>query len=275
MDILRSLVLDDRLGVNTSTKWSLLLPQVRRVLMTRTVLQHGCTPNDLAYMLCPETEASIFEAENWMPTCPPDAAEPAWFSRLAKQHEQLICICEEKQDALIQKLAVLNLPNCDKQLKVGDCALLKMQERPHSKIQAPWAGPYLVVSFPNNNSDSQLVCCQHLSTKKVSMLHLNMLKFCDMSLMSTIEEAIPYASKDSFEYEIAEVLEHRPAGPRKANGVTRPKSDYEFRCLWKDIELSEENPSWEPWSNSSLRTCEAYQLYTSSPAFTRLNGTGF
>ena len=275
MDILRSLVLDDRLGVNTSTKWSLLLPQVRRVLMTRTVLQHGCTPNDLAYMLCPETEASIFEAENWMPTCPPDAAEPAWFSKLAKQHEQLICICEEKQDALIQKLAVLNLPNCGKQLKVGDCALLKMQERPHSKVQAPWAGPYLVVSFPNNNSDSQLVCCQHLSTKKISMLHLNMLKFCDMSLMSTIEEAIPYASKDSFEYEIAEVLEHRPAGPRKANGVTRPKSDYEFKCLWKDIELSEENPSWEPWSNSSLRTCEAYQLYTSSPAFTRLNGTGF
>jgi hypothetical protein len=66
MDILRALVIDDRLGVNTHTKWSLLLPQVRRVLMTRTVLQHGCTPNDLAYMHCPETEASIFENELWM-----------------------------------------------------------------------------------------------------------------------------------------------------------------------------------------------------------------
>ena len=153
MDILRSLVLDDRLGVNTSTKWSLLLPQVRRVLMTRTVLQHGCTPNDLAYMHCPETEASIFEAENWMPARSSEPEEPAWFSKLAKQHEQLIQICEEKQDALIQKLANLNMPNCGRKLEIGDCALLKLIERPHSKIQAPWAGPYLVISFPNHNPD--------------------------------------------------------------------------------------------------------------------------
>ena len=275
MDILRSLVLDDRLGVNTSTKWSLLLPQVRRVLMTRTVLQHGCTPNELAYMHCPETEASIFEAEIWMPAQTSEQDEPAWFSKLAKQHEQLIQICEEKQDALIQKLANLNMPNCGRKLEIGDCALLKLVERPHSKIQAPWAGPYLVISFPNHNPDSQLVCCQHLSTKKVSTFHLNMLKFCDMSLMRTLEEAIPYASKDSFEYEISEVLEHRPTGPRKQNGSLRPKSDYEFKCLWKDIELSDENPSWEPWSNASLRSCEAYLLYTNDPAFIRSNGAGF
>ena len=102
-----------------------------------------------------------------------------------------------------------------------------------------------------------------------------MLKFCDMSLMRTLEEAIPYASKDSFEYEISEVLEHRPTGPRKQNGSLRPKSDYEFKCLWKDIELSDENPSWEPWSNASLRSCEAYLLYTSDPAFVRSNGAGF
>jgi hypothetical protein len=175
----------------------------------------------------------------------------------------------------MQKLAALNRPNAARKLEVGDCALLKIAERAHSKIQAPWAGPYLVVSFPNNDAESQLVCCQHLSSKKVSMLHLNMLKFCDMSLMKTIEDAIPYAAKDSFEYEIEEVLDHRPAGPRKANGITRPKSDYEFKCLWKDVELSDENPSWEPWNNSSLRSCEAYLLYTSSPIFTRINGTGF
>jgi hypothetical protein len=32
---------------------------VRRVIMTRTINQHGCTPNDLAYMHAPETEDSI------------------------------------------------------------------------------------------------------------------------------------------------------------------------------------------------------------------------
>ena len=275
MDILRSLVMDDRLGVNTSTKWSLLLPQVRRVLMTRTILQHGCTPNDLAYMHCPETEASIFEDEPWMPLHVPDAAEPGWVSKLAKQHEQLILICEEKQDALIQKLADLNKGNVGRKLEVGDCALLKLIERPHSKIQAPWAGPFLVISFPENNAASPMVCCQHLSNKKVSLLHLNMLKFCDMSLMSKIEDAIPYAAKDSFEYEVAEVLAHRPTGPRKINGMLRPKSDYEFSCLWKDLELNEENPSWEPWSNASLRTCEAYLQYVQAPEFTGLMGQNF
>jgi hypothetical protein len=160
-------------------------------------------------------------------------------------------------------------------LEVGDCALLKLTERPHGKVQAPWAGPYLVVSFPNHDAESQMVCCQHLSNKKVSLLHLNMLKFCDMSLMAKIEDAIPFAAKDSFEYEIAEVLAHRPLGPRKINGVLRPKTDFEFQCLWRDIELSEENPSWEPWSNTSLRTCEAYLDYTGSATFIALYGQKF
>lgn len=275
MDILRALVMDDRLGVNTHTKWSLLLPQVRRVLMTRTVLQHGCTPNEIAYMHCPETEASIFESEPWMPPFDPELAEPAWISKLAQQHEQLILICEEKQDALMQKLAELNRVYSGRKLEVGDCALLKLTERPHGKVQAPWAGPYLVISFPSHDDESQMVCCQHLSNKKVSLLHLNMLKFCDMSLLTKIEDAIPYAAKDSFEYEIAEVLAHRPLGPRRINGTLRPKSEYEFQCLWKDIELSDENPSWEPWSNGSLRTCEAYSEYTESAAFTALYGSKF
>jgi transposase InsO family protein len=275
MDILRALVIDDRLGINTHTKWSLLLPQVRRVLMTRTILQHGCTPNELAYMNCPETEASIFESEAWMPLFKADDDEPAWVSKLAHQHEQLILICEEKQDALMQKLGELNESNAARKVEVGDCVLLKLAERPRSKIQAPWAGPFLVVSFPNNDSDSQMACCQHLSTKKISVFHLNMLKFCDLSLLSRIEDAIPYASKDCFEYEVAEVLAHRPAGPRKIGSSTRPKTDYEFHCLWKDIELSEENPSWEPWSNTSLRTCDAYVQYTSSPNFIRVYGANF
>ena len=97
------------------------------------------------YMHCPETEASIFENERWMPTAIPEPSEPAWI----------------------------------------------------------------------------------------------MLKFCDMSLMAKIEDAIPYAAKDSFEYEVAEILTHRPLGPRKIAGTLRPKSDYEFQCLWKDIELSD------------------------------------
>ena len=140
-----------------------------------------------------------------------------------------------------------------------------MEERKHSKIQAPWSGPYQVIDFPENNPLSPMALLQHLSTKKTSLFHKNMLKFCNMSALSTIEEAIPYASKDLFEYEVAEILEHRPSGPRKMSGKLRPKSDYTFRCLWKDLLEDDDNPSWEPWANSSLRDCEAYKEYLLRP----------
>jgi hypothetical protein len=263
MDILRALVLDDRLGVNTHTKWSLLLPQVRRIIMTRTVLQHGCTPNDLAYMNCPETEASIFENESWMPPDCPNHHEPAWVAKLAAQHQVLIDICEEKQDLLFQKLAAApDLQGQHRIIAVGDFVFVKMVERKHSKIQAPWAGPYQVIDFPLNDQESQMALLQHLSTKKTGLFHKNMLKFCDMTALKTIEEAIPYAAKDSFEYEIAEILEHRPAGARKTAGQQPiPKKDYHFLCLWKDLIEDDQNPSWEPWTNTSLRECEAYKEY--------------
>ena len=74
---------------------------------------------------------------------------------------------------------------------------------------------------------------------------------------------------------MAEVLAHRPIGPRRLQGVLRPKSSYEFKCLWKDLELSEENPSWEPWTNDSLRSCEAYLVYTQLPEVEAELGKGF
>jgi hypothetical protein len=88
-----------------------------------------------------------------------------------------------------------------------------------------------------------------------------MMKFCDMSLMKQVEDALPYAAKDNFEYEIESVIGHRPQGPRRTSAGLRNKSDYEFRCLWKDLPLGEDNPNWEPWDNSSMRQCEAYIEY--------------
>lgn len=277
MDILRALVLDDRLGVNTQTKWSLLLPQVRRIIMTRTVLQHGCTPNDLAYMNCPETEASIFEHEIWMPPRDSTQAEPAWVAKLAAQHQVLIDICEEKQDQLFQKLAAVPDSQGSKRcIAVGDFAFVKMNERKHSKIQTPWAGPYQVIDFPLNDELSQMALLQHLSTKKTGLFHKNMLKFCDMTALTTIEEAIPYAAKDSFEYEVAEILEHRPTGARKkTNKQPTPKSDYHFLCLWKDLIEDDQNPSWECWTNTSLRECEAFKEYLLKPDVIRDLGANF
>jgi len=265
MDVLRAMVMDDRLGVNSQTKWSMLLPDVRKVLMSRMIIQHGCTPNDLAYMMCPETEDSIFGEEAWMPADAERTEHPAWVAELARQHQVLIDICEEKQDALLQKLAIENEKRAkgapERQLLVGDFALLKLEERPKGKIGARWAGPYLVVDFPFNDPTRTLVTLQHIASKRVGAFHKNMLKFCDMSLLKSVEDAIPYAAKDNFEYEIEAILMHLPSGPRRTAAGLRNKNEYEFQCQWKDIPLGPDNPSWEPYSNESVRTCEAYKEY--------------
>jgi hypothetical protein len=269
MDILRAMVLDARFVANSHTKWSLLLSDVRRVLMTRTITQHGCTPNDLAYMNCPETESSIFEEEPWLPNRTqaqtPAIPEPEWLKNLAQQHEYLIDICDERQSELLQKLAEANGANRTtsnlRPLQVNDFVFLKMTERPQSKIQPRWADPYLVIDFPNNDSSCPKVLLQHIATKKVGEFHLNMLKHCDMSLMKKIEDAIPYAAIDNFEYEIDAILEHQPAGPRHTRDGLHDKKSYTFKCLWKDLPLGPDNPSWEPWTNESMRSTEAYKDY--------------
>ena len=280
MDILRAMILDDRLGPNTQMKWSLLLPEVRRVLMTRTITQHGLTPNDLAYMHCPETESSIFEEEPWLPPrTEADQVDPDWLINLRQQHEFLIDICDERQSDLLQKLAEKNEAAREQQqqpaIQVHDFVLLKLTDRPQQKSQPRWLGPYLVVSFPDNDPARLKVTLQHLSTKVVGDFHVNMLKRCDMSLMQQIDDAIPFAAKDSFEYEVEEIMQHAPAGPRKTASGLRNKNEYEFRVLWKDIPLGADNPSWEPWTNDSIRSCERYLAYVQRPDVIAALGANF
>ena len=80
-----------------------------------------------------------------------------------------------------------------------------------------------------------------------------------MDLFETLEAAIPYAAMDSFEYEIEAILDHAPRGERKR----RRRDTYEFQVLWRGLERSEDNPSWEPWSNESLRASEPLKAYCS------------
>ena len=78
-----------------------------------------------------------------------------------------------------------------------------------------------------------------------------------MDLFKELEEAIPFAAADNFEYEIEAVLDHRPRGKRER----RRRDTYEFQVLWRGIERSEDNPSWEPWNNESLRASEPFIKY--------------
>ena len=261
MEILRAMILDDRLGPQTALQWSLLLPAVRRVLMSRMILQYGCCPNDIAYMFSPENEDSIFADEFWKP----EAQEPAQdqediaISTLQRQHQALIDACEEAQDQHIAKLAALHemqAPDLEPILP-GEFVLVNMKERPHSKINSPWSGPWQVIETQDNDPTHPIIVLQHIASKKIDRFSASMCKRCNLDLFEALEEAIPIAAADNFEYEIEAVLDHRPKGERKR----RRKDLYEFQVLWRGIERSEDNPSWEPWANESLRASEPMQRY--------------
>ena len=86
-----------------------------------------------------------------------------------------------------------------------------------------------------------------------------MCKRCNLDLLARVEDAIPIAAADNFEYVIEVVLDHRPRGERKR----RSKSTYEFQVLWQGLERSEDNPSWEPYANESLLASEPMEEYCS------------
>ncbi len=283
MEILRALVLEDYLGPNSRLKWSLLLPQVRRTIMTRTINQHGCTPNDLAYMHAPETEDSIFADEAWLPASKNELeheVNPKWVLDLKEKHEAILLKCEEMQDALLARLAqeseeVFKEAGATP-LQIGDYVLLKMAERPHVKDQAPWAGPYEVLEQPDNDQLAPMVLAQHIASKVVGRFNVSMLKRCHLSHLQSIEEAMAVAAKDSFEYVVEAVLAHRPEGPRRQRGGrAKPKSHYEFQVLWRDYPQGEDNPSWEPWDNVSLRQSEPFKLYCAKPEVMQSLGADF
>jgi transposase InsO family protein len=274
MTILRAMILDSRLGPQSKIKWSLLLPAVRRVIMTRMVTALGCTPNELAYCISPDTESSIFEDELWQEG-QAEAEQQAESGceksmlELRRQHEQLIMACDEIQEEVLRKLRDFNadLLRGAELLQPGDFVLVEMRERPHSKLQAPWGGPYQVINHARDDTQGPIFTCQHLANKKITEFHVSMLKKCDMGQFESPEDAVPYAAMDSWEWEVEKVTAHFPAGPRKTKGKRmRAKREYEFEVWWKHCPPGEDNPTIESWEqNASLRTCQPYLDYLARP----------
>ncbi len=70
-----------------------------------------------------------------------------------------------------------------------------MRERPHTKINAPWSGPWQVIEEREDNE----------TRHPIERFNTQMCKRCNMDLFKELEKAIPYAAADNFEYEIEAV----------------------------------------------------------------------
>jgi transposase InsO family protein len=282
--VLRVMILDPKLGQASRNNWSILLPMVRGIINSKLVHRHGCSANDLLYGATAQRE-SIFEDEPWQQGAEAsvtgvDAADGPAAERAAatvqqwrEQHEALLASCERAQDELLDRLAELQGSEAAEvdSLQPGDAVLVSVEERSAHKLGARWMGPYLVVSEPVG----QKVILQHLSSRRVSEFALNMCKRCDMSLMSDVDDWLPLAAQDNFEYVMKEVVAHRPATRAQPGRKKRPKSDFEFLVRWADLPEGDENPTWEPWQNQSLRESEPYAAYLSRPEVSAALGADF
>lgn len=272
--VLRVMILNAKLGEPSRNNWSVLVPMVRGVVNSKLVHRHGCTANDLLYGATSQREG-IFEDEPWredlVPSVSgewvPGSAAAADAERTIKtwreQHDVLLASCERAQDDLLQRAADLRGPEAAQldSLIAGDVVLVSCEERSTHKLAARWLGPYVVVQEP----EGQRVLLQHLSSKRVSAFELAMCKRFDMSLVGEVDELLPLAALDSFEYLVGAVESHRPSSRKMPGGRRRPRKDFEFLVRWKDLPEGEDNPSWEPWSNVSLRSCEPYLDYLRQP----------
>ena len=282
--VLRVMILDPKLGQASKNNWSILLPMVRGIINSKLVHRHGCSANDLLYGATAQRD-SIFEDEPWrqgteasvagVDVTDGPAAEraAATVQQWREQHEALLASCERAQDELLDRLAELQGSEAAEvdSLQPGDAVLVSVEERGAHKLGARWMGPYLVVSAPVG----QKVTLQHLSSRRVSEFALDMCKRCDMSLMSDIDDWLPLAAQDNFEYVMKEVVAHRPATRALSGRKKRPKSDFEFLVRWADLPEGDENPTWEPWQNQSLRESEPYAAYLSRPEVRDALGADF
>jgi hypothetical protein len=282
--VLRVMILDAKLGAPSKNNWSVLLPMVRGIINSKLIHKHGCTANDLLYGATAQRE-SIFEDEPWRVDASPSvavAAEsdgPAAVKAAAtvqlwrEQHEVLLASCERAQDDLLQRLADIQGAEASEvnSLIPGDAVLVSVEERSGHKLGARWRGPYLVVDAP----EGQTVLLQHLASRRVGKFELPMLKRCDLSLMSDVNDWLPLAAQDNFEYVVSEVIAHRPEQRTMPGRRRRPKSDFEFQVRWADLPEGDDNPSWEPWANLSLRESGPFQAYLQRPEVVAALGHDF
>ena len=279
--LLRALILEQRLGPASKQNWAQLLPNVRGILNSRLITRYGCTPNDLLYGATTQ-RALPFEDEPWaeIPTSaevggPAEAAAEITLQKWRENHQILLDTCERQQDQWLGDLLTSADGDDLDALVPGDTVLVRMKERKHDKLQAPWAGPYLVVYRDEVDAGHPKLCLQHIATKAVGYFPLCDLKRCNLDQYANVEAVLPVAALDNFEYSVAEVVDHRPKQRRTGRGRKLPKKDFEFLVRWADLPEDESNPSWEPWTNTSLRTCAPFEQYCSRPDVVAQLGADF
>ena len=275
---LRAMIVSEESGPNSQWRWGLLAAAARRIINNTVNWETGVTPNELLYGGFADTELSLFGSH---PAVGAGQSVPGWA--LAKELEdaqaELLRRSELYQEELLTKVQLAAAAAGLREIHEGEWVLVKrggLSQRPKSKLQCRYMGPYLVLERPDPTSS--IVSCQHLATKSVCKFHMSELQAVKLENYQTVSDAIPVALRDEWTYLIDSIVAHRPAGRRRlASGKLRPKGQYDFfvkyALLPESTEVGEENPCWQPWVN--CQHLAALRDYCAKPEVVRDLGTNF
>lgn len=275
---LRAMIVSEDSGPNSQWRWGLLAAAARRIINNTVNWETGVTPNELLYGGFADTELSLFGRH---PAEGEGQSVPGWA--LAKELEEaqaeLLRRSEMYQEELLAKVQAAAAAAGLREIHEGEWVLVKrggLSQRPKSKLQCRYMGPYLVLERPDPTSS--IVICQHLATKRVSKFHMSELQVVKLENYQAVADAIPVALRDEWTYLIDSIVAHRPVGRRRmGNGRLRAKGQYDFfvkySLLPESTEVGEENPCWQPWVNCQHLT--ALRDYCAKPEVRQDLGDNF
>jgi hypothetical protein len=251
---LRAIVLGEESGVNSQYRWGMLTPAVRRIMNNTVNWETGVTPNELLYGGYADTEMSLFHEH---PAVGEGTSVPGWMfaHELETAQWELLKRSEMHLEKVLAEVARVAAAKGVREVREGEWVLVRrggLGNRPKTKLQSRYMGPYLVVDRPDPRSS--IISCQHLATKAISKFHMSEVQVVELSHYHDVTDAMPLAVRDEWTYMVESIVAHRPAGNRKmASGRLRAKQSYSFlvkyALLPESSEVGEENPCWQPWSN--------------------------
>jgi hypothetical protein len=214
----------------------------------------GVTPNELLYGGYADTEMSLFHEH---PAVGEGTSVPGWMfaHELETAQWELLKRSEMHLEKVLAEVARVAAAKGVREVREGEWVLVRrggLGNRPKTKLQSRYMGPYLVVDRPDPRSS--IISCQHLATKAISKFHMSEVQVVELSHYHDVTDAMPLAVRDEWTYMVESIVAHRPAGNRKmASGRLRAKQSYSFlvkyALLPESSEVGEENPCWQPWSN--------------------------
>ena len=237
MKHLRALVFETRL----KKQWSIMLPLVQRIVNSLVDSSLGTSPARLMF------GAHMPIHDNMVPATP-NMRVVDFVSAL---NAQLVAALQVSNEVLRQrdkeyKQRVIKYDVKRKHpVKVGDYVLLTYPSRPPSKLDPVLRGPYIVLEKERDD----IVTIRSLLSSTISTVHVDRLRLFHVPSNVLPQDLLTWASADSDEFIVEEILDHR--------GNIQKKASIEFLVRWAGY--GPEDNSWEPFAN--VRDCKALDVY--------------